>query len=188
VKGHQDDQDELEASNEELQRRVETQRHLLQAKEVEIGQMEALRHQAEADLTDDLDAMRCRAEEIVDHLRAALEEREEEIHLISRQCERYEDIIDEADYITHEQRAALHEKRREIEELRLAVEDVKNQNEQSGGILGTLGLDKMFACKPNSVPEVTPAKSGTRSEIRNPERAAEWSRSEVGNSRRITNW
>jgi len=53
----------------------------------------------------------------VDSQGIALEDREEEIHLLYRKCEKYEDIIDEAEYVTYEQSADLRAKKREIEEL-----------------------------------------------------------------------
>jgi len=43
----------------------------------------------------------------VDSQGIALEDREEEIHLLYRQCEKYEDIIDEAEYVTYEQSVDL---------------------------------------------------------------------------------
>ena len=105
--------------------------------------MERFRDQREEELTEDLEAMRVRMHEIVDYGRIAIAEREEEIHLLYRQCETYEDIIDEADYITYEQRADLRAKKREIEELSRAIE-IRNQHSQSNNESGWLmQLDQM---------------------------------------------
>ena len=69
-----------------------------------------------------------------------MKDREEEIHLLYRQCEQYEDIIDEAEYATYEQRADLRAKKREIEELSMAIEKVQN-----AGLFGQ--LDQMCSSK-----------------------------------------
>mmetsp|Transcript_41850 Transcript_41850/g.76499 ORF Transcript_41850/g.76499 Transcript_41850/m.76499 type:complete len:339 (-) Transcript_41850:70-1086(-) len=150
VESYRHDQDELQAANEELQNRVEGQRYLLKEKEDEIVEMERFRHQREDELTNEIEDMRRRHNDFVDSQAIALEDREEEIHLLYRQCEKYEDIIDEAEYVTYEQRADLKAKKGEIEELSMAIEKVQN-----AGLFGQ--LDKMFSsnsvCVPNSLPD-----------------------------------
>ena len=63
-----------------------------------------------------LERMPRRHNAFVDSQGITSEDREEEIHLLYRQCEKYEDIINEAEYVTYEQRADLKVKKREIEE------------------------------------------------------------------------
>lgn len=146
VENYRHKQGELERMNEELQIRVETQRHLLKEKEDELMHMERFRVQREDELNDDLDRMRLRMNEMVDSQRAvvrALDDREEEIQLLYQQMDRYEDIIDEAEYVTHEQRSVLHDNKREIKELSMAIDRVQN-----GGLLGQ--LDNMCSSKRDS--------------------------------------
>lgn len=127
LEGYRQNQQDLMKENEALHKRVETQHELLKEKDEELVQMERFRDQREDELTEDLEQMRGRLNEFVKYGRMALEEREEEIHLLYQQCEAYEEIIDEADYVTYEQRADLKEKKREIEQLSLAIEKVQNQ-------------------------------------------------------------
>mmetsp|Transcript_7444 Transcript_7444/g.16256 ORF Transcript_7444/g.16256 Transcript_7444/m.16256 type:complete len:339 (-) Transcript_7444:15-1031(-) len=124
---------ELERANEDLQNRVDTQRHLLKEKETKILEMERYRNQREDELNDDIDRMRRIHNDFVDSQRVVLEDREEEIHLLHRQCEKYEGIIDKAEYVTYEQRADLKAKKREIEGLSMAIEKVQNS-----GLFGQL--------------------------------------------------
>ena len=143
IEEYRQDQQIIEKEKEELQTRVETQYQLLKEKDEELIQMERFRDQRQEELTEDLEAMRIRINEIVDYGQIAIGEREEEIHLLYRQCETYEDIIDEADYITYEQRADLRVKKQEIEELSRAIE-IRNQHSQSNTEPGWLThLDQM---------------------------------------------
>jgi len=59
-------------------------------------------------LNDDLERMRRHLDE------ASSDEREEEICLLYGQMDRYEDIIDEAEHVTHKQRSTLRANMREI--------------------------------------------------------------------------
>ena len=61
---------------------------------------------------------------------------EEETRLLNLQCEKYETLIDDAEYVTHEQRSTLKARKREIEKLSDAIEKA-----QSSGLFGQ--LDRM---------------------------------------------
>eukprot|EP00580_Thalassiosira_gravida_P015377 CAMPEP_0201667618 /NCGR_PEP_ID=MMETSP0494-20130426/15863_1 /ASSEMBLY_ACC=CAM_ASM_000839 /TAXON_ID=420259 /ORGANISM="Thalassiosira gravida, Strain GMp14c1" /LENGTH=352 /DNA_ID=CAMNT_0048147667 /DNA_START=43 /DNA_END=1101 /DNA_ORIENTATION=+ len=126
IETYRRDQHEGEVANEELQTKMDTMLVVLKEKEVEILEMERYRNVREAELSDEIERMRRCHNDFVDSQRVALTDREEEIHLLYRQCEKYEDIIDGAEYVTHGQRADLEEKKREVEELSMAIEKVQN--------------------------------------------------------------
>ena len=77
-----------------------------------------------------------RLHDVIDLQRKELKEREREINLLARDIEKYEDILDEADYVTHEQRLCLKNREKRIDELSLAIE-----RSQNSGLLSQ--LDKM---------------------------------------------
>lgn len=143
VDSHVRDQDELERMNEELQSRIEMQRHFLHEKENEFADVERTRDERENLLSDDLDRMNHRLNEILKTQHKIMQEKEEKIHLLYQQIDRYESILDEADYVTHEQRSALLENKREIELLSTAIDKVQNS-----GFLSQ--LEKIMACGKNS--------------------------------------
>lgn len=131
------EQNDLERLNVDMQNRVDTLRSLLDDREEELRSLERLRDQREGELLDELDRVRSQLDETLGNQRKVLNNKEEEIHLLKLQLCKYEDIIDEAEYTTHEQRCALMENKREIEKLSSAVERVENS-----GLLGQ--LDKMW--------------------------------------------
>jgi chromosome segregation ATPase len=131
------EQDALERMNDEIQDRVDSLRGLLEDKEAELRSVEISRDQREGELLDELDRVRSQLNDITGNQRKVLDNKEEEIHLLKLQMCKYEDIIDEAEYVTHEQRCALMENKREIQDLSLAIERVQNS-----GLLSQ--LDKMW--------------------------------------------
>lgn len=131
------EQDELERMNNEIQDRVDSLRGLLEDKEAELRSVEISRDQREGELLDELDRVRSQLNDITGNQRKVLDSKEEEIHLLKLQMCKYEDIIDEAEYVTHEQRCALMENKREIQDLSLAIDRVQNS-----GLLSQ--LDKMW--------------------------------------------
>jgi len=137
------EQGELESENDELQRRVQTQHHLLKEKEDELIHMERFRDQREDELNDDIDRMRHRFNEVITSQRMVLDDREEQIQLLYRQIDRYDDICEEADWVTKEQRSALKANKKEIEELSQAIDRVQNS-----GLLSQ--LDNMCTGKVDS--------------------------------------
>mmetsp|Transcript_5376 Transcript_5376/g.11817 ORF Transcript_5376/g.11817 Transcript_5376/m.11817 type:complete len:352 (+) Transcript_5376:148-1203(+) len=136
IETYRRDQREVEVANKELRTKMDTMLVALKEREVEILEMERYSNVREAELIDEIERMRRCHNDFVDSQRVALTDREEEIHLLYRQCEKYEDIIDGAEYVTHGQRADLEEKKREIEQLSMAIEKAQN-----AGLFGQ--LDKM---------------------------------------------
>lgn len=136
VEEYKRDMVELERSNDELERRVETQRLLLKEKEEEILHMETFRDRREDELNDDMDRMRQHLHDIINSQRVEIDEKDREIDLLCREMDRYEGILGEAEYVTHEQRGALRKSKKEIEELSMAIE-----RSQDSGLFGQ--LDKM---------------------------------------------
>jgi chromosome segregation ATPase len=132
-------QDELERMNEELQSRLEMQRHLLREKDDEFTHVERTCEEREKVFIDDIDRLNHRLNEIIGANQKILQEKEEKIHLLYEQIDKYEAIIDEADYVTHEQRNALLASNEEIKSLSKAIDKVHNS-----GILSQ--LDNMMAC------------------------------------------
>jgi chromosome segregation ATPase len=135
-------QDELECMNEEMQNRLDTLRRMIEDKEAELRDVERSCDERKGELLDDSDRMRRQLNEIIANQRYVLESKEEEIHLLKMQVCKYEDIIDEAEYVTQEQRFALMENKREIEKLSSAIERVQNT-----GLLSQ--LDKMWCGSSN---------------------------------------
>jgi hypothetical protein len=143
IDNHIRDQDDLERINEDLLRRLEMQRHLLCEKDDEIAYVERSHNEREVALNDDLDRMRNRLDEIAETQEKTLHDHEDMIRLLYEQIDRYKVIIDEADYVTHEQRSALLAKNNEIKSLSKVIERVK-----SAGLLSQ--LDNLFMCGPSS--------------------------------------
>lgn len=139
VNNHTRDQYDLERINEDLQSRLEMQRRLLREKEDEILNVERSRDERENLLKDDLERMSNRLNEIIETKRKTSQDQQEIIHLLYQQIDRYQAIIDEADYVSHEQRSALLASKKKIELLSTAIERV-----QSSGFLSR--LDKLFLC------------------------------------------
>ena len=137
------EQDDLERTNEDMQNRIDTLRSMLEDRDDELRSMARAREQREEELLDELDRVRSQLNEVIGTQRKVLDSKEEEIHLLKLQVCKYEDIIDEAEYVTHEQRCTLMENKREIEKLSAAIERVENT-----GLLSQ--LDKMW-CGSNEV-------------------------------------
>ena len=137
VEKYECNQDELEKINEEMQKDVDNLQNLLEDKEAEILTLERSHAEREEDLLGDIDRVRGRLNEIIETQHSVLDKKEEEIHLLKLQICKYEDIIDEAEYVTHEQQCALTENKREIGQLSLAIERVENS-----GLLSQ--LDKIW--------------------------------------------
>jgi len=97
----------------------------------------------EDELNDDIDRMRHRFNEVITSQRMVLDDREEQIQLLYRQIDRYDDICEEADWVTKEQRSALKANKKEIEELSQAIDRVQNS-----GLLSQ--LDNMCTGKVDS--------------------------------------
>jgi hypothetical protein len=142
IDSHIRDQDDLERINEDLLSRLEMQRRLLCEKEDEITYVERTHNERENILNDDLDRMRNRLNEIAETQEKTLHDHEDMIRLLYKQLDRYQVIIDEADYVTHEQRSALLAKNKEIKSLSTAIERV-----ESAGLLSQ--LDNLFMCGPS---------------------------------------
>lgn len=141
IDNHAHDRDNLERINEDLQRRLEVQRHLLREKEDEILHVERSRDERENMLSDDLNRMSNGMNEIIETQQKNLQDQEEIIHLLYQKVDRYQAIIDDADYVTQEQRNA-------IESLSTEIERVQNS-----GFLSQ--LDKMLWCGSKSIDNST---------------------------------
>lgn len=135
-------QDELKCVNNEMQNRLDTLRRMIEDKEAELRGVERSCDERKGELLDDSDRMRRQLNEVIANQRCVLESREEEIHLLKMQVCKYEDIIDEAENVTHEQRCALMENKREIEKLSSAIERIENT-----GLLSQ--LDKIWCGSSN---------------------------------------
>jgi chromosome segregation ATPase len=140
---HAINQDELEQMNEELQSRLETQRHLLREMDDELLHVERTSEEREKVFIDDIDRLNHRLNEIIRTDQEIMQENEEEMRLLYRQIDKYETILAEADYVTHEQRNALAASNEEIKSLSTAIYKVHNS-----GFLSQ--LDKMMACGTHS--------------------------------------
>ena len=136
VETYRRDQEDLKRENNELQRRVETNHLLLKEKEDELLLLEHSHDHREDELNDDLERMNRRMNEVINSQRMVLDDKEEEIQLLYRQIDRYTNVVDEADYVTQEQRSALRANEKEIKELTTAIDRVNN-----AGLLSQ--LDKM---------------------------------------------
>jgi len=134
IDNHAHDRDNLERINEDLQRRLEIQRHLLREKEDEILHRENM-------LSDDLNRMSYGLNEIIETQQKNLQDQEEIIHFLYQKIDRYQAIIDDADYVTQEQR-------NEIKSLSTEIERVQNS-----GFLSQ--LDKMLWCGSKSIDNST---------------------------------
>jgi len=84
-----------------------------------------------------------RLNEIIRTDQEIMQENEEKMSLLYRQIDKYETILAEADYVTHEQRNALVASNEEIKSLSTAIDKVHNS-----GLLNQ--LDKMMACGTHS--------------------------------------
>lgn len=131
---HAIDQDELERMNEELQSRLELQRNLLREMDDELVHVERTRAEREEVFIDNIERL--------SH-RLIIQETEEKMHSLYQQIDKYETILDEADYVTHEQRNALLASNEEVKSLSTAIDKVHNS-----GFLSQ--LDKMMACGTHS--------------------------------------
>ena len=140
---HAIDQDELERMNEELQSKLETQRHLLREMDDELLHVERTREEREKVFIDDIERLNHRLNEIIRTDQEIIQENEEKMHLLHQQIDKYERILDDADYVTHEQRNALLASNEEIKSLSTAIDKVHNS-----GFLSQ--LDKMMACGTHS--------------------------------------
>ena len=141
IDNHAHDRDNLELINEDLQRRLEIQRHLLREKEDEILHVERSRDERENILSDDLNRMSNGMNDIIETQQKNLQDQEEIIHFLYQKIDRYQAIIDDADYVTQEQR-------NEIKSLSTEIERVQNS-----GFLSQ--LDKMLWCGSKSIDNST---------------------------------
>ena len=110
---------DLEMINFKLEERLERMEELLCQKDEELNNYIQL-HQDEMKKTE------LRLHEVVDLQREDLQERDREIIMLTRDIEKYEDILDEADYVTHEQRRGLKAREERIKELSWAIERSNN--------------------------------------------------------------
>lgn len=136
---HAIDQDELERMNEELQSRLELQRNLMCEMDDELVYVKRTREEREKVFIDDIERLNHRVTEIIRTNQEIINETEEKMHLLYQQIDRYDAILDEADYVTHEQRNALLASNEEVKSLSTAIDKVHNS-----GFLSQ--LDKMMAC------------------------------------------
>ncbi len=141
IDNHTHDRNNLERINDDLQSRLEMQRHLLREKEDAILHVERSRNERENILSDDFNRMSNRLNEIIETQQNNLRDQEEIIHLLYQKIDRYQAIIDDADNVTHEQRNA-------IESLSAEIERVQNS-----GYLSQ--LDKMLWCGSKSIDNST---------------------------------
>jgi chromosome segregation ATPase len=120
---------ELEMLNFQLEERFERQEMLLRKKDEALDNYTKF-HQ------DELKNMELRLHEVIDLQHKDLQERDEEIIMLKRDIEKYEDILNEADHVTHEQRRELRAREERIDQLYFAIE-----RSQNSGLLSH--LDKM---------------------------------------------
>lgn len=110
---------ELEMLNFRLEERLEAREEQLLQKEEDLNNYIQL-HQ------DEMKNMELRLHKVIDLQSKDLQQRDREIIMLKRGIEKYEDILDEADYITREQRLGLQAREERIGELSMAIE--RNQN------------------------------------------------------------
>ena len=101
--------------------------------EEKLGGCEELLAQKDEDLDnyielhqDELKNMEQRLHKVIDLQRKDLQERDREIIMLKRYIEKYEDILDEAEHVSHEQRRGLRAREDRISELSMAIEKREN--------------------------------------------------------------
>lgn len=122
-----------EEEHETLISRLRKQKKDVTRLEVLNSQLEEMLCQKEKELKnyilfhqDEMMDMNVRVHEVIDLKSEELQEREKELAMLTEDIKKYEDILDEADYITHEQRLELKAREKRIHELSLAIERIHN--------------------------------------------------------------
>ncbi len=110
---------ELEMVNFRLEERLEAREEQLVQKEEDLNNYIQL-HQ------DEMKNMELRLHKVIDLQSKDLQQRDREIIMLKRGIEKYEDILDEADYVTREQRLGLQAREERIGELSMAIERSQN--------------------------------------------------------------
>jgi len=77
---------------------------------------------------DELKNMEHRLHKVIDMQRRDLQERDREVIMLTRDIEKYEDILEQADYVTREQRDGLRARQERIDELSMAIEKRENSD------------------------------------------------------------
>ena len=108
---------------------TEDNRQLREETEVAVMSSERYREHREDVLNqrvaDVAESARQTLDDLAESARQTLDERDKEIELLTRQMDHYEDILDEADFVTHEQQAALKQNKEEIVRLSKAIERIQ---------------------------------------------------------------
>jgi len=112
---------ELEMLNFRLEERLEGREEQLIQKDEDLNNYIQL-HQ------DEIKNMELRLHKVIDLQSKDLQQRDREIIMLKRSIQKYEDILDEADYITREQRLSLKEREERIGELSMAIERSQNSD------------------------------------------------------------
>jgi len=107
--------EELGMLNFQLEETLKGQQKLLRKKDEELNKYTQL-HQEE------MKNMELRLHQVIDLQRADLQERESEIIMLRQDIEKYEDILNEADYVTNEQRLELRAREECIDKLSVDIE------------------------------------------------------------------
>ncbi|KAL7499515.1 hypothetical protein ACHAWT_008122 [Skeletonema menzelii] len=110
---------ELEMLNFRLEERLGSREELLVQKDEDLNNYIEL-HQ------DELKNMDLRLHKVIDLQRKDLQQRDREIIMLKRYIEKYEDILDEAEHVSHEQRRSLRAREDRIGELSMAIERREN--------------------------------------------------------------
>ena len=124
-----DNVQELEMLNFQLEERLERREELLRQKSDELNNYKQFQQ-------DEMKNMELHMRKVIDRHHNDLQEREREIVMLKRDIEKYEVILDEADYVTREQRIGLRAREERIDELSMAIE-----RSQNSGLLSR--FDKM---------------------------------------------
>mmetsp|Transcript_32757 Transcript_32757/g.78223 ORF Transcript_32757/g.78223 Transcript_32757/m.78223 type:complete len:336 (+) Transcript_32757:74-1081(+) len=114
---------------DQIQQLREENRQLREENEVAVMSSERYREHREDVLNqrvvDVAESARQTLDDVAESARQTLNERDKEIELLNRQMDRYEDILDEADFVTHEQQTALKQNKQEIVRLSKAIERIQ---------------------------------------------------------------
>ena len=124
---------------DQVQALTEDNRQLREENEVAVMSSERYREHREDVLNqrvaDMAESARQTLDDVAESARHALDEKDEEIELLTRQMDHYEDILDEADFVTHEQQMTLKQNKQEIVRLSKAIERIQ---ETESGFLAKL--------------------------------------------------
>lgn len=114
-----EDMKELEMLNFRLEERLEAREEQLLQKEEDLNNYIQLHE-------DEMKNMELRLHKVIDLQSKDLQQRDREIIMLKRGIEKYEEILDEADYVTREQRLGLKAREERIGELSMAIERSQN--------------------------------------------------------------